>query len=46
MVKTCSPYILVCIVLCMVCMTDNKLITCVNRNTPGWQMWKLFTESF
>jgi len=21
-------------------MTDNKLIICVNRNTPGWQMWK------
>ena len=21
-------------------MTDNKLIIYVNRNTPGWQMWK------
>jgi len=23
----------------MVCMTDNKLILCVNRNAPGWKMW-------
>jgi len=23
------------IILYMVCMTDNKLIICVNRNTPG-----------
>ena len=34
------PCILVCIILYMVCMTDNKLIICGNRNRPGWQMWK------
>jgi len=34
-IKDESPYILVCIILYMVCMTDNKLIIYVNRNTPG-----------
>ena len=33
--KIQGPCILVCIILYMVCMTDNKLIICVNRNTPG-----------
>ena len=28
--KLLSPCILVCIILYMVCMTDNKLIICVN----------------
>ena len=35
-----------CIILYMVCMTDNKLIIYVNRKTPGWQICNICTLKF
>ena len=42
--KHVAPCILVCIILYMVCITDNKLIICVNRNTGMTNVEKKLIE--